>query len=233
MTSITMAPECLDNLLPAGAGERREADYPCFAVTLVIMYHLDGSTANTAWVPARPFALPLLLFIHIFLCGWVAYGCLPLHTSLRVLAPKHPATFTVNCAEAKGKGFRQGTDRSPHGDMKGWGRGGNISHVPSLHHTGTSGKENPGKNLSVLLIYAPQTCRDHELAASPLHAEVSHWCGGATQGSLGFTALMRKVETQQVWPSTSFLLLFSPCPLSPYLSGHKTDTGLQDLRSSP
>lgn len=82
---------------------------------------------------------------------------------------------------------------------------------------------------------APQgaCCRDHELAASPLHAEVSHWCGGATQGSLGFTALMRKVETQQVWPSTSFLLLFSPCPLSPYLSGHKTDTGLQDLRSSP
>lgn len=39
---------------------------------------------------------------------------------------------------------------------------------------------------------APQgaCCRDHELAASPLHAEVSHWCGGATQGSLGFTARM-------------------------------------------
>jgi hypothetical protein len=95
------------------------------------MYHLDGSTANTAWVPARPFALPLLLFIHIFLCGWVAYGCLPLHTSLRVLAPKHPAAFTVNCAEAKGKGFRQGTDRSPHGDMKGWGRGGTSATCPA------------------------------------------------------------------------------------------------------
>lgn len=60
-----MAPECLDNLLPAGAGERREADYPRFAVTLVIMYHLDGSTANTAWVPARPFSLPLLRFIRL------------------------------------------------------------------------------------------------------------------------------------------------------------------------
>lgn len=60
-----MAPKCLDNLLPAGAGEWHEADYPCFAVTLVIMYHLDGSTANTAWVPARPSALHLLLFIWL------------------------------------------------------------------------------------------------------------------------------------------------------------------------
>lgn len=49
--------------------------------------------------------------------------------------------------------------------------------------------------------------------------------GLATQGTLGFVALMRKVKTQQVWPSAFFLLLFSPCPLSPYLSGHKTDMG--------
>lgn len=104
MTSITMVPKCLDNLLPAGAGERHEADYPCFAVTLVIMHHLDGSTANTAWVPARPFALHLLLFI----CLPQQVGGLWLLAS--VLQPqgscsKTPCSFLCYCAEAKGKGF--------------------------------------------------------------------------------------------------------------------------------
>lgn len=76
MTSITMAPECLDNLLPAGAGERHEADYPCFAVTPAIMYHLDGSTANTSWVPARPFTMHLLLLMSSSAGGWPMEACL-------------------------------------------------------------------------------------------------------------------------------------------------------------
>lgn len=76
MTSITMAPECLDNLLPAGAGERHEADYPCFAVTPAIMYHLDGSTANTSWVPARPFTMHLLLLMSSSAGGWPMAACL-------------------------------------------------------------------------------------------------------------------------------------------------------------
>lgn len=105
--------------------------------------------------------------------------------------------------------------------------------MPSLHYGGRNGKENSGKNLSVLLVYALQTCWYRRQVASPLHAEVCHWCDGATQGSLGLVALMRKVKTQQVGPSASFLLGFSPYPLSPYHSGHKTDTGLQDLKGSP
>lgn len=76
MTSITMAPECLDNLLPAGAGERHEADYACLAVTPAIMYHLDGSTANTSWVPAHPFAMHLLLLVSSSAGGWPMAACL-------------------------------------------------------------------------------------------------------------------------------------------------------------
>lgn len=54
-TSITMASRCLDNLRPPGAWKQREADYLCLTVTYAIMYHGDGSTVNTAGVPAaRP-----------------------------------------------------------------------------------------------------------------------------------------------------------------------------------
>lgn len=217
MTSITMAPKRLDNLLPAGAGERWEADYPCFAVTLVIMYHLDGSTANTAWVPASPSELHLLLFIRLpqrvgglrLLAS--ALGSLELASGF---FSQTPGSFHCYCAEAKEKGLQQDTDRSPTVTW-GWGWGGEIlSHVPSLHHGGRSGKEDSGKNLSVL-VYAPQTFRSRGQVASPLRAEVCHWCGGATQGSLGLVARMRKVKTQQVGLSASFLLAFLPWSTQP------------------
>lgn len=115
----------------------------------------------------------------------------------------------------------------------GVGVGGILSHVPSLHHDGRSDKENSGKNLSVLLVYAPQICWYRGQLTSPLQAEVCHWSGEATQGYLGLVALIRKAKTQQVGPSASFLLGFSPCPLSSYHSGHKTDIGLLDLKGSP
>lgn len=54
MTSITMASRCLDNLLPPGAQNQREADYLCLAVTCAIMYHPDGSTVNTTGFPSGP-----------------------------------------------------------------------------------------------------------------------------------------------------------------------------------
>lgn len=125
MTSITMAPECLDNLLPAGAGERHEADYPCFAVTPAIMYHLDGSTANTSWVPARPFTMHLLLLMSSSAVG----GLWQLASTLqpRGSCSRTPCSFHCYCAEAKGEGFRQDTDTSPV--VMSW----DLSHVPNLH----------------------------------------------------------------------------------------------------
>ncbi|XP_026638213.1 NFAT activation molecule 1 [Microtus ochrogaster] len=86
-----MAPECLDNLLPAGAGERREADYPCFAVTPAIMYHLDGSTANTSWVPARPFAM------HLLLVSSSARGISVTHTGLPIMVSLANTAVSFSC----------------------------------------------------------------------------------------------------------------------------------------
>lgn len=123
VTSITMAPECLDNLLPAGAGERREADYPCFAVTPAIMYHLDGSTANTSWVPARPFTMHLLLLVSSSAGGWPMAACCYTPASGFLL----PNTPQLSLQEAKGEGFRQDTNKSPV--VMSW----DLSHVPNLH----------------------------------------------------------------------------------------------------
>lgn len=119
MTFITMAPKCLDNLLPTGAGERHEADYPCFPVTPVIMYHLDGSTANTSWVPARPSAMHLLLFIRL---PRRVGGLWQLASTLqpRGCWSRTHGSFPCSCAEAKG---REGTEarppHKPHGDIVG------------------------------------------------------------------------------------------------------------------
>lgn len=107
-----MAPKYLDNLLPAGAGERREADYPCFAVTLVIMYHPDGSTANTSWVLARPSVFRRLLFIRLpqRVGGlWLLASALQPQGS----SPKHLVAFTVTVQRPRGRDLGKRLTEAP------------------------------------------------------------------------------------------------------------------------
>lgn len=156
-----MAPKRLDNLLPAGAGERHEADYPCFAVTPEIMYHLDGSTANTAWDLARPFALHLFLCMSSSAGGWPMAACFCTPASGFLLL-NTPQLLLLLC-RVKGKGFRQAIVTSPVGTSA------------IFHEGGRSGKENSSINLSGFPVCAPQTCRYCGHIASRLRTEVSHW----------------------------------------------------------
>lgn len=114
MTSITMASRCLDNLLPPGAQNQREADYLCLAVTCAIMYHPDGSTVNTTGFPSGPQPAG---------AGWRSYVFLTWRAapSSRLPSAQHswprwgPAGFPRPCAERWGRGkLDQRTESGPH-----------------------------------------------------------------------------------------------------------------------